>query len=193
VPGGDARRFTGKERDAETGLDYFSARYYAQALPERRSGAGHRRGAHRPAAVESVCVCAEQSRHLSGPRRPYSLAPAAAGIADGAACALEPGGASARPRGRARVRSRIRCQSPPLRAIPIHPNHGVQRRQAPAADTTMVGNRREGPQTGVSRAHSPDCTPSGASGNGRKRNGSTWRGDNHERAYLPPGRYLLCR
>jgi RHS repeat-associated protein len=31
VPGGDARRFTGKERDAETGLDYFSARYYAQA------------------------------------------------------------------------------------------------------------------------------------------------------------------
>ena len=26
--GADARRFTGKERDAETGLDYFSARYY---------------------------------------------------------------------------------------------------------------------------------------------------------------------
>jgi RHS repeat-associated protein len=26
---GDTRRFTGKERDAETGLDYFGARYYA--------------------------------------------------------------------------------------------------------------------------------------------------------------------
>jgi RHS repeat-associated protein len=30
TPGADARRFTGKERDAETGLDYFGARYYAQ-------------------------------------------------------------------------------------------------------------------------------------------------------------------
>ena len=29
--GADARRFTGKERDAETGLDYFSARYYGSA------------------------------------------------------------------------------------------------------------------------------------------------------------------
>jgi RHS repeat-associated protein len=29
TPGADARRFTGKERDAETGLDYFGARYYA--------------------------------------------------------------------------------------------------------------------------------------------------------------------
>ncbi len=28
VIGADARRFTGKERDQETGLDYFSARYY---------------------------------------------------------------------------------------------------------------------------------------------------------------------
>jgi RHS repeat-associated protein len=28
-PGSDPRRFTGKERDAETGLDYFGARYYA--------------------------------------------------------------------------------------------------------------------------------------------------------------------
>ena len=28
IAGADARRFTGKERDAETGLDYFSARYY---------------------------------------------------------------------------------------------------------------------------------------------------------------------
>jgi RHS repeat-associated protein len=27
--GADNRRFTGKERDAETGLDYFGARYYA--------------------------------------------------------------------------------------------------------------------------------------------------------------------
>src|SRR5687767_2962161 len=27
--GGERRRFTGKERDAETGLDYFGARYYA--------------------------------------------------------------------------------------------------------------------------------------------------------------------
>ena len=33
VPGGiDARRFTGKERDAETGYDYFVARYYASRM-----------------------------------------------------------------------------------------------------------------------------------------------------------------
>jgi RHS repeat-associated protein len=31
-PGTDPLRFTGKERDAETGLDYFGARYYAQRL-----------------------------------------------------------------------------------------------------------------------------------------------------------------
>lgn len=30
--GADSRRFTGKERDAETGLDYFGARYYSQRL-----------------------------------------------------------------------------------------------------------------------------------------------------------------
>ena len=28
IPAGQARRFTGKERDKETGLDYFGARYY---------------------------------------------------------------------------------------------------------------------------------------------------------------------
>ena len=28
----DASRFTGKERDAESGLDYFGARYYGGAL-----------------------------------------------------------------------------------------------------------------------------------------------------------------
>src|SRR5262249_46917957 len=28
TPGEDTRRFTGKERDAETALDYFGARYY---------------------------------------------------------------------------------------------------------------------------------------------------------------------
>src|SRR3954451_21043774 len=28
VSAGQAKRFTGKERDAETGLDYFGARYY---------------------------------------------------------------------------------------------------------------------------------------------------------------------
>ena len=32
VPGSDARRFTGKERDGETGLDYFGARYYASQM-----------------------------------------------------------------------------------------------------------------------------------------------------------------
>jgi RHS repeat-associated protein len=32
VPGADARRFTGKERDQETGLDYFGGRYYAQRM-----------------------------------------------------------------------------------------------------------------------------------------------------------------
>src|SRR5689334_2398001 len=31
-PAGQAKRFTGKERDAETGLDYFGARYYAANL-----------------------------------------------------------------------------------------------------------------------------------------------------------------
>jgi len=30
--GGDAAEFTGKERDAESGLDYFGARYYGSAL-----------------------------------------------------------------------------------------------------------------------------------------------------------------
>jgi len=29
---GDAGEFTGKERDQETGLDYFGARYYGSAL-----------------------------------------------------------------------------------------------------------------------------------------------------------------
>jgi len=32
APGGASRRFTGKERDTETGLDYFSARYYAAGI-----------------------------------------------------------------------------------------------------------------------------------------------------------------
>ncbi len=32
VPDGQPRRFTGKERDSETGLDYFIARYYAPHL-----------------------------------------------------------------------------------------------------------------------------------------------------------------
>lgn len=32
VPGGTPRRFTAKERDAETGLDYFGARYYGSKI-----------------------------------------------------------------------------------------------------------------------------------------------------------------
>ena len=32
VGGGQTRKFTGKERDAETGLDYFGARYYASKI-----------------------------------------------------------------------------------------------------------------------------------------------------------------
>ncbi len=32
MPGGQPRRFTGKERDRETGLDYFGARYYTQRV-----------------------------------------------------------------------------------------------------------------------------------------------------------------
>jgi len=31
-PAGDSRKFTGKERDAETGLDYFGARYYGSEI-----------------------------------------------------------------------------------------------------------------------------------------------------------------
>jgi len=31
-PAGDSRKFTGKERDAETGLDYFGARYYGAEI-----------------------------------------------------------------------------------------------------------------------------------------------------------------
>jgi RHS repeat-associated protein len=31
-PGGGSKRFTGKERDAETGLDYFGARYYGSKM-----------------------------------------------------------------------------------------------------------------------------------------------------------------
>ena len=44
-PGNDSvnQKFTGKERDQETGLDYFGARYYGSALgrftsPERGGG-----------------------------------------------------------------------------------------------------------------------------------------------------------
>src|SRR5258708_29968558 len=32
APGDQPKRFTGKERDAETGLDYFGARYYASNI-----------------------------------------------------------------------------------------------------------------------------------------------------------------
>src|SRR5262245_19312842 len=40
---GQPKRFTGKERDAETGLDYFGARYYGsnRALHNRRPGVHH--------------------------------------------------------------------------------------------------------------------------------------------------------
>lgn len=31
-PTNDTRRFTGKERDSETGLDYFGARYYGAGI-----------------------------------------------------------------------------------------------------------------------------------------------------------------
>ena len=31
-PSGDARKFTGKERDSETGFDYFGARYYGSEM-----------------------------------------------------------------------------------------------------------------------------------------------------------------
>jgi len=35
-------KFTGKERDSETGLDYFGARYYGNAFGRSNKGAGWR-------------------------------------------------------------------------------------------------------------------------------------------------------
>ena len=32
MTGGQPKHFTGKERDAETGLDYFGARYYGSKI-----------------------------------------------------------------------------------------------------------------------------------------------------------------
>ena len=60
--------FTGKERDTESGNDYFGARYYAATMGrllsarlESRKRAGTVRKARQSAVAESLCVCTQQS------------------------------------------------------------------------------------------------------------------------------------
>jgi RHS repeat-associated protein len=61
---GQPRRFTGKERDAETGLDYFGARYY-QAKLARFTTVDPKLNVKfespGPAAVESLLIRPQQS------------------------------------------------------------------------------------------------------------------------------------
>ena len=68
--------FTGKERDDETGFDYFGARYYsssARPLDDARLGREGGDGAvcalWQSAVAESLCVCGEQSAEQRGSGR----------------------------------------------------------------------------------------------------------------------------
>ena len=56
---GTAQKFTGKERDNESGLDFFEARYYSGAQGRFTS----------PADAEQIRLCTQQPAEVCGPRR----------------------------------------------------------------------------------------------------------------------------
>jgi RHS repeat-associated protein len=65
------QKFTGKERDQETGLDYFGARYYGSALgrfTSPDSAYGYDAPRNKSATLEHVCIRYEQSVIVRGSR-----------------------------------------------------------------------------------------------------------------------------
>ena len=62
--------FTGKERDAESGNDYFGARYYASTMGRflQPRPSAQQWTARQPAELESLFLCFEQS---TSSNRPY--------------------------------------------------------------------------------------------------------------------------
>ena len=75
---GQPRKFTGKERDTETGLDYFGARYYGSkigTIHDDRSVPGDEGVAGQPAAMEPLCLRAQQPAPVRRPRWPRQRRP----------------------------------------------------------------------------------------------------------------------
>jgi RHS repeat-associated protein len=69
-------KFTGKERDTESGNDYFGARYYASTLGrflspdwDAKPTAVPLRQLRRPADAQPLCVCRERPAQQGGRRR----------------------------------------------------------------------------------------------------------------------------